>query len=196
MIHRLGLSHALGSQKRFVVRTDRPQYRVDEPVLLSVDAFDADYQPLEPAEKFASLTGEVRPPGTGAAPAQPIRVPGVRSGLYETKVSASQPGEHGIRVADPITGEYAETRFTVTAASLERRTPVRNSLLQRRLAELTGGRTYELSEAGKLVEDVAAPSLRESTLRVVPLWNNWAWFTLLLLLLIAEWTVRKLVSLP
>ena len=46
MIHRLGLSHALGSQKRFVVRTDRRHYQADDQVLLTVEAYDADFQPL------------------------------------------------------------------------------------------------------------------------------------------------------
>ena len=40
MIHRLGLSHALGSQKRFVVRADRQQYQPDQKALITVEAFD------------------------------------------------------------------------------------------------------------------------------------------------------------
>jgi hypothetical protein len=59
MIHRLGLSHTLGSQKRFVVRTDRSQYQVDDKVVLTVEAYDANFEPLgsdkSPDHK---LTGE------------------------------------------------------------------------------------------------------------------------------------------
>ena len=40
MIHRLGLSHAMGGQKRFVLRTDRRSYRTDDEVLLTVEAYD------------------------------------------------------------------------------------------------------------------------------------------------------------
>src|SRR5690606_9976155 len=46
MIHRLGLSHALGSQKRFIVRTDRQQYQADDKVVLTVEAYDANFEPL------------------------------------------------------------------------------------------------------------------------------------------------------
>ena len=51
MIHRLGLSHALGSQKRFVVRTDRQQYQSNDNVLLTVEAYDENFEPLV-AEKL------------------------------------------------------------------------------------------------------------------------------------------------
>ncbi len=46
LIHRLGLSHAIGTQKRFVVRTDRDQYQADELVTLTVEAYNENYEPL------------------------------------------------------------------------------------------------------------------------------------------------------
>ena len=46
MIHRLGLSHALGEQKRFVVRTDDQHYQADEKVTVTVEAYDANFEPL------------------------------------------------------------------------------------------------------------------------------------------------------
>mgnify|MGYP000978311578 CR=1 FL=1 len=50
MIYRLGLSHALGSHKRFVVRTDKQKYRAGEQALITVEAFDKDFQPLDEKE--------------------------------------------------------------------------------------------------------------------------------------------------
>ena len=40
-----------GSQKRFVVRTDRQQYQSDDKVLLTVEAYDENFEPLV-AEKL------------------------------------------------------------------------------------------------------------------------------------------------
>ncbi len=42
LIHRLALRHALGTQKRFVVRTDRRRYQGDDQVLLTVEAYAAE----------------------------------------------------------------------------------------------------------------------------------------------------------
>ena len=36
----------MGSQKRFVVRTDRRAYQTDEPVQLTIEAYNADFEPL------------------------------------------------------------------------------------------------------------------------------------------------------
>jgi len=64
MIHRLGLSHALGSQKRFVVRTDRQKYQPDDKVLLSVEAYNANYEPLtEEDVPNRTLSAELTSPG-------------------------------------------------------------------------------------------------------------------------------------
>src|SRR5690606_23082136 len=72
LIKRLGLSHALGQQKRFVVRTDRKEYQADDKVLLTVEAYDEDFNPLseEEVEKRTqqkSLEYELRLPGPGGA---------------------------------------------------------------------------------------------------------------------------------
>ena len=47
---RLALNHALGAEKRFVVRTDRQRYQVDERITLSVQARNAEYQPMDESE--------------------------------------------------------------------------------------------------------------------------------------------------
>src|SRR5690606_23269061 len=64
MIHQLASRRALGTQKRFVVQTDRQQYKVDDKVILTVEAFDADYQPLSDDDlPQQRLTAEVFVPG-------------------------------------------------------------------------------------------------------------------------------------
>ena len=46
LIYRLGMSHALGADKRFVVRIDQQQYRAEDKVTLTVEAYDENYEPL------------------------------------------------------------------------------------------------------------------------------------------------------
>jgi hypothetical protein len=199
MIHRLGLSHALGSQKRFVVRTDRPRYQVDDKILISAEAFDANFDPLS-AEKLAErrIVGELIPPkrnGNDDA-SRPITLAQAREGVFEARLPVGEAGAYRLRVKDPVTSEYSEIHFEVASLSAERRSAVRNVALQQSLADATGGKAYDLVTAARLAEDVRFSAKPESLVKVVTLWNTWLAFSLVVGLLLLEWLVRKLVSLP
>ena len=67
LIHRLGLSHALGSHKRFVIRTDKTTYRSNDLVLLTVEAYDKEFRPLDEKEiPGRRLTADVMSPGSSS----------------------------------------------------------------------------------------------------------------------------------
>jgi hypothetical protein len=200
MIHRLGLSHALGNQKRFVVQTDRQQYQVDDKVAITVEAYDADFEPLA-ADKLPDrlLEAELVLPdrqSSGAGKAIPLRIAQRREGVFETQLPVDEGGEHRVRVKDPVTGEMQEVHFQVANLSAERRSAVRNVALQESLAQETSGKSYDLADSGQLADDIAPPREHETSVRVFPLWNTWLAFGLVLLLLFGEWLVRKLISLP
>ncbi|MBI4604316.1 MAG: VWA domain-containing protein [Planctomycetes bacterium] len=198
MIHRLGLSHALGTQKRFVLRTDRPSYRVDDRVLVTVEAYDADFEPLAgerlPGRKLEAEL--VLPARAGAPEAQPLALRERREGVFEAEVQVLSSGEHRLRVQDPIAGEMREVAFRVADASVERRTAVRNAALERELAAATGGRCHDLATAAALPAEIEAPETAETSVRVVPLWSTWLLFAAVVALLLGEWLLRKAVNLP
>ncbi len=195
MIHRLGLSHALGGQKRFVVRTDRRQYQPDDEVLVSVEAYNANFEPLSDEDiPDRKLEAELVLPGAsgdGGREARPFTVPQFREGVFEARVPVLQPGEHRLKVKDPVTGEEVETFFQVASLSLERRTAVRNIDLQRELASTTGGRSYELVDVRKFLEEFRAEPRSETSVRIRPIWNTWLAFGVVVALLLAEWLMRK-----
>lgn len=199
MIHRLGLSHALGSQKRFVVRTDRQQYQADDKVLLTVEAYDANFEPLTdenlPQHK---LTAELTLPVNSAdgKQVQELSIPQLREGVFEARIPVLQGGEHRVAVNDPITGEHTDVYFQVTNVAVERRSAVRNLSLQREIAVATGGQTYDLGNVASFVQDFQPPQLSETSVRVEELWSTWLCFGLVVVLMLGEWLVRKLVSLP
>lgn len=208
LIYRLGLSHTLGSQKRFVVRTDRQSYQIDEPVLVTVDAFDDDYDPLT-SDKLddRKLIGNLMLPAQGAAataaPAanatnremQPLSLAQVRPGVFETRLTALVEGEHRIQVDDPISRQPVEVTFQVTPISVERRNAKRNVALQQQLASQTGGRAYDLLSADRMPTEIPAHGRSQSSIEVIPLGHNWYVFGFLVLVLIAEWLLRKLINL-
>ncbi len=201
MIHQLASRRALGTQKRFVARTDRQEYRVDEKVVLSVEAYDAEYNPL-PDDKLdnGKLAAEVMLPertATGESRLLPVQLTRRREAQFETKLSADAPGEYRVRIKDPVTGRYAETKFVVRDVSAERRVAVRNVALQKAVAAaVPGGKTYELDEAVRLLDDVQLPQQMETQIEVRPLWSTWLCFALVVMLLLGEWLMRKIVTLP
>jgi hypothetical protein len=199
MIHRLGLSHALGSQKRFVVRTDRQKYQPDDKVIVSVEAYNANYEPLTAEDVPAhALSAELTIPGgsAGGKRTQNFTVPQFREGTFETRLSVTAPGEHRLAVTDPVTSEVAEVFFQVADVSVERRSAVRNTPLAREIAQATNGRSYDLTNVSSLLDDFQPQKRTETTIRVFAAWDNWLAFGVVIFLMLAEWLVRKLANLP
>ena len=198
MIYHLGLRHALGAEKRFVVRTDRQQYQADDVVTVTVEAYDENFEALA-AEKLASgqLTGQwISPVGDGqAALPKPIDIPISRQGVFETRFPVLQAGEHRLRVRDPVTNNETEVVFQVTDISVERQRAVRNVSLEREIALASGGASYDLTNVSRLSDEVNLPSIIETHVKVFPLWSTWLCFLLVLFLMFAEWLLRKRINL-
>ncbi len=199
MIHQLASRRALGTQKRFVVQTDRQQYKVDDKVILTVEAFDANYQPLAD-EQLAEgrLVAEVFVPGRQVDGAQRIEQYNVtrrKDSLFEARIPVDTGGEYRLRVKDPVSGKFAEANFRVTDLSAERRSAVRNVALQNDLARVhPAGRALELADAGKLADEIQLKVEEEPTIQILNIWSTWPVFLLVVGLMVAEWLVRKLVS--
>jgi hypothetical protein len=199
LIHRLGLSHALGGQKRFVVRTDRQHYRPEDNVLLTVEAYDENFNPLaESAVPGNTLQGRLLRPGRDEPEehaVEPLIVAQSRAGVFETKFPVVEDGEYQVQVADPISGDLSRVHFRVTAVSAERRSAVRNVAVERSLAAETNGRSYELDTVSQFLHDFHPPRRTEYTTEIIPVWSTWLYFIPVILLMLGEWFVRKLVHL-
>ncbi|MCA9114827.1 MAG: hypothetical protein KDA79_07040 [Planctomycetaceae bacterium] len=199
MIHRLGLSHALGSRKRFVVRTDRQQYQADDRVLLTVEAYDENFEPLtEDALPERTLAGELLRPlvaGSTAEPVSQLKLAQLKPGIFEVRVPVFDAGEYRVRVTDPLTEQPVEVHFQVANVSVERRSAVRGSAIQQNVATSTRGRALELDTLAAALEEFNPPRLTETTVRIDPLWTTGLWFGLIVLLMLCEWFFRKWVHL-
>ncbi len=198
MIYRLGMSHALGNEKRFVVRLDQQQYRVEDKATLTIEAYTEQYEPLT-EENLAdrTLTAELTLPSSSAAAGETrlINVPLLKPGVFEARIPVFAAGEYTLRVKDPVTSKYEERRFEVTELSAERRQGVRNERLQDDLAQGTGGKSYDLTTVDKLVDDLRLEPIAETLTRTHPLWATPLWFTLIVALMLGEWLTRKLIKL-
>ncbi|MBW3597610.1 MAG: hypothetical protein KY475_10080 [Planctomycetes bacterium] len=197
LIHRLGMSHALGAEKRFVVRTDRRQYRAEETATLTVEAFDENFEPLGGDDSpLTSLSATLTlPDGPGGESTRPINVPLLRPGVYEARIPLYAAGEYAVRVEDPITDNASEVRFESTNVSAERRRAIRDAALQEELARATGGRSYDLATVSGLPDNLTAEPIVETLTRNHPLWSTPIWFIALMTLMLGEWWLRKMARL-
>ena len=198
LIHRLGLSHALGSHKRFVVRTDKTRYRSNDQVLVTVEAYDKEFQPLDEKEiPDRRLTAEIIRPDrdTDGNRSQVFGIPQLKPGIFETRVPVFGGGEYRLRISDPIANDVVELDFQVANVSIERRNPVRNVSLQKNIAAETGGKAYDLLDVDQFPDDFRPARHKETSLEIVPLWSTWLIFASVIALLLVEWFVRKLVYL-
>ncbi len=222
LIYRMGLSRALGSQKRFRVETDRPRYQAGQKVRITVEAYDSAYTPLRPGITSLQATllapqalgvskrleTELTIPRSGA-PKREDKQPGAAepgaaepgqpqprgSVIFETSMPVFTTGDHSLRVKDPITMEEVETTFKVAPTTAERRSVVRDVALQHALARYTGGKPYELHEIGDMAEAIKERPVEEISHRRLPLWNTWLVLVLTLVLMLGEWLTRKLLNL-
>ena len=201
LIDRLGLSHALGPRKRFVVRTDRQQYRIADEAIITVQAYNQNYEALDPAELEAeTLEAEVVTPktpngGSAEESVELLRIGSLRPGVFETRFPVSRAGVYRIRVKDPITSEYSERQFRVTDASAELRSSVRDTTIQRRLAVESQGDSCTFEHASALIEGIKLDPFLKTEEHNFAIWRTPGWFVLIVLLMLGEWALRKWVHL-
>jgi hypothetical protein len=198
LIYRLGMSHALGSDKRFVARLDQQQYRAEDKVTLTVEAYDENYEPLADDDlPERGLIAEMTIPGkAGSAGATTnVTVPMLRRGVFEARIPVLAVGEYSLRVKDPVTGKFDEQRFEVTPLSTERRRGVRDEKLQTDLARQTGGRAYDLTTVSNLPTDLKLEPVVERQTRNRALWSTPLWFAVVVMLMLGEWMSRKMIKL-
>ncbi len=198
MIYDLAMSNALGSEKRFVVRTARQEYRIEEKVVLTIDAYDENFQPLgEDSLPGGTISAELFLPerAGGTDNRRKINIPALRQGVFETRFPVYAEGEYRVRVQDPVSGHFTERRFEVTSAPAERLSGVRNIRLQEDLAAETSGKSYDLTTVANLPDDIQFDPVVETEPRNFPLWSTWFWFAAIVTLMLGEWLGRKLINL-
>ena len=197
LIYRMGLSRALGSQKRFRVETDRNVYQAGQKVRVTVEAYSRNYEPLDLPTGSLSARMIAQQTAGESKPAQTlISIPLSRDKvIYETSVPVFTSGLHRLLVKDPVTLDEVEATFNVSPTTAEGRSAVRDIAMQHALAENTGGKSYELHEVAKLADDIRERSVEEYSNRRLPLWNTWLVLVLGLTLMLGEWLTRKLMNL-
>lgn len=196
LVYRLGMSHAVGIEKRFVADFDRSNYSVGDDAIFAVEAFDDNFDPLGLSQlKDGALVGELTVPSANGHETRKLSLPTTRPGHLETQIPITAVGRYTLRLTDPTTGRTYERSCFASEASVERERLVRDTELQQRIATATGGKSYELSQVDQLIRELVLEPTFVQEHRQVALWNTPAWFLLIVGLMLSEWTLRKLAYL-
>jgi len=195
LIYRLGMSHPVGTAKRFVPCLDKRVYRLGEAAALQVTAFDEHFLPLTPDLIADHLIATWHPPAANPTASREIALSHTAPGMFAAALPLSATGSQRIEVTDPITDRVHQLRFEVTDTSFERTHVARNATLQQRIATATGGQSFELAEAEKLLDALHFDPVTVHENRQIALWNTPLWCLIIVGLMLSEWTIRRLVYL-
>ena len=160
-----------------------------DPISIDVEARDALFQPVADATIEATVTS----PGGQTAPLK-LRHADSTTGRYTATLSADHPGLYRIR-ADAKRGNSAlgsaDRWIHVGGADREFADPRLNEGFLRRIARNSGGRYVRAADAGRVPEWLRTATPRNAAPERRDLWHEpWA-FALVVILLSAEWTLRR-----
>ena len=184
----LTLSRLLGGNKRIQIAAERGSVRQGEPVAVTVSALDEAYAPL--VRDGYDL--EVRGAGGDDSPVRLHAEPVAGApGMFQAVFTPDRPGRYVIR--DPSADEKTanSAAVDVTPSTLEQREPAMQEALLRKMAELSGGRYYAMTDLPTLPEALHEEVRTVAVRRDHEMWDLPVVLAVVLLLAGAEWLLRR-----
>jgi hypothetical protein len=183
----------LRGRTRGRILTNRDVYGAGDRISVTAKLYDPEYQPLKRSAVSATLQGKTRGQN-GKRTIQLQPVPG-KPGEYEGSAIARFMGTNvlAVELREPDGNFVTVSRqFTVEMPNVESANPRMNESLLRNLTRRSGGRYFGLSELKDLPSSI--PDRRATTVvhgSPVPLWDTSRVLLLIVILLTAEWALRK-----
>jgi hypothetical protein len=179
-----------------------PTFAGGEAVRLTGQVYDSALDPVEDASVEVTLTGESAgaPPNDGddsKGKRYSFQMQSLGEGRYALDAPALPPGRYEYEATAQKEGQTLGTdqgAFAVGRSRREFRRPRANAALMRQIAGRSGGSFHPAVEAGALPGRVAAAGLAprvERTPQETPLWERYGSLVAALLLLGAEWVLRR-----
>jgi hypothetical protein len=175
------------SGRSAVLTTDRREYAHGEAVRLRVRFADERLAPAED-DGVAVMVEQL-----GQKQRLGLHRGATGRGVFEGVLSRPAPGKyHAWIIAPALDGRAAAVDFTVAPPAGEFAQVRMDVAEMRQAAQQTGGRFYTFDSADRLLDDL--PPGRQvpvETLPPKPLWNRWPALAAFLVMIIAEWILRK-----
>ncbi len=173
--------------KRFDLRTDKERYNLGEPIQLSVRVLDQDFRP---SRNETELVRVQRTDGS----VEDLLAYRQEEGLFERTVRADVPGTYRFWVEDPAQPDkrLSQRIVEVSVPRLEILNPSLNQPYLSSLAETTDGTSRGLHDLEGLVDSLHGDSRRIPVrTEEQELWDRWDILAGVMLVLGAEWALRK-----
>lgn len=181
----------LDTDKPIWVKVDPRNFSPDANVQIEFGANDDESKPLENVDYNVTITNpkgeEIKlSPRVSGADAFADFKQTAEPGIYRATVNATHEGQ--------IIPGTATTRFLVDSRDIELDNPAADTALLKDIAKMTGGRMIPHEEFDDFlrgyIED-GIPNLTQKHTTRYPLWDNWPYLVLFVLLMSVEWFLRK-----
>ena len=163
----------------------------DEPVTFSGQVYDGSMTPVSEATVDVTITDS-----TGTE--YPHSMTPLGNGRYDLSVGSLPEGTYQYEAVAQQSGRTLgqdQGQFSVGALRLEYQQTRANPVLMRQIAARSGGRAYSEDEIATLTDDLSASSTFSATTVTntteAELWRTSLLLAVILVLLAAEWTLRK-----
>jgi len=190
-IRYLSRSKLSGQGRSATLSTDRRQYTRGEPVRLRVRFADERLAP----EEDNSVTVVVEQRGHKTQRIQLHRT-GAGRGYFEGVIESPSEGDYHAWIAIPaMEGKAPAVDFAVAAPAGEFQRVQMDRTALEKAAKQTEGHFYTFQTARRLLKDLpAGRQVPIESLPPKPLWNRWPVLLLFLVLVTAEWILRKVAG--
>ena len=192
LIDRVGRNKALGGRFPFQVHLGKSAYRVGDQVTVGVRYTEA-AAVAEASGLAAELEVEGQPPDplvferSGEDPALlTATFPAERAGAYTLRITPATGVDAGAAT------RVSTTTFRVEPPRREVDEPALNRSLLADLARMTGGRTFDVPDLGKLDDTIVMREVTRTLEDRDELWDAPILFMIIILGLTTEWILRKM----
>jgi hypothetical protein len=179
---------AKGETMRLYYSPDQPQVR--QTVALSANVMERSGEPLSKGDVTARITAP-----SGKVETVRFTATGEEWGVFQSRFTPAEPGKHQVTLACQQTGATLDASIFVQGDIAERPgKPARPEVMEE-IARVTHGKMLAPNKTDQLIQSLANLPEPPPSVRRVQLWSNPVLAGIVIALLAAFWTVRKIVGL-
>ena len=185
---RMALAHLLGGSKRTQLTVDKQNYTTGERVMVYARLYSETFDPVRAPAVEGSYTVKSAGPSAGETQSVQLRAVPEQQGMFRGEFVALTPGAYQFAVAnDPKT----IIEFSVKEPKFELGETAMNEPLLREMAGASGGEFFREEGLDKLADVIGEKPERVRSTIETELWSSPFYFMLMIVVITAEWIVRK-----
>lgn len=178
--------------EKFNIATDKPVYKLGEPVTFAATLFDDNYNLIGGGKIKVTIADS-------SGVQRELQLSGEQPGKYTGDFGSPAPGDYSFKAVatrDNDTLGQRQGTFLVESTSLEMENPSANYTLMQKIAEVTGGKSFDINDFGQFPKSLNLKIQKSEIFTEHRPINSLYILLLGILFLSAEWAIRKFSQLP